>query len=121
MRVWIFSPILFKLKGGLLGINIIILYRDEAEYGDMGSHAMLKSLFFLYFIYLFHHVSCNHWFSHVYKQLNLNDSWWQGDDIYTAYGKTTRRQMVRLANKMLQNMTSVMMKLEILVAEIVED
>ena len=29
--------------------------------------------------------------------------------------------MVRLSNKMLQNMTSVMMKLEMLVAEIVED
>ena len=42
--------------------------------------------------------------------------------IYTLpMVKLQEGKMVRLANKMLQNMTSVMMKLEILVAEIVED
>ena len=42
--------------------------------------------------------------------------------IYTlSMVKLQEGKMVRLANKMLQNMTSVMMKLEMLVAEIVED
>lgn len=44
------------------------------------------------------------------------------DKIYTLLMvKLQEGKMVRLANKMLQNMTSVMMKLEMLVAEIVED
>ena len=42
--------------------------------------------------------------------------------IYTLLMvKLQEGKMVRLANKLLQNMTSVMMKLEMLVAEIVED
>ena len=42
--------------------------------------------------------------------------------IYTPpMVKLQEGKMVRLANKMLQNMTSVMMKLEMLEAEIVED
>ena len=42
--------------------------------------------------------------------------------IYTlSMVKLQEGKMVRLANKMLQNMTSVMMKLEMLVAEIFED
>lgn len=42
--------------------------------------------------------------------------------IYTLpMVKLQEGKMVRLANKMLQNMTSVMMKLEMLVAEIVKD
>ena len=40
--------------------------------------------------FIVHHATTG--FPLFYKQLHLRDSWSQGDNIYIAYGKTTRRE-----------------------------
>ena len=40
--------------------------------------------------FIVHYVTTD--FPLFYQQLHLGDSWSQGDNIYIAYGKTTKKQ-----------------------------